>query len=380
MKKIFEIIVNSHRNRKIVLNFSVFIIFLLLISNVYCEELNTIPKTSQLLKQLNIARSQSLNISECLDLYDNPAYLEFSSRSQLNFSIIRLPQTKTYVMFPSIMAEVGKETHVSYVSNANSIETLEYFTPLGKLGSISLELILSQSGEFSRVNSEGKSINEFPENDLLLIFGYAKKISNTSLGMDAKFIRSKKIDQEREKTFIRGFMYDIGLMQKIGNFTIGGIWRNLSNGLSAPTNSSLNSRFELRDSFNFGIEYKFIPLQNVVSLLGLEITPPFKNGFRGNLLGVFCYRNWLDLKFGYVRDVSDNFILENEIKEIDYFKLNSLEKIDGFTFGVGLRINRLKLDFAFIPMYKLLSDSEDFKILKKDNNNYTFSLSASYGF
>ena len=102
------------------------------------------------------------------------------------------------------------------------------------LGTIGFDLVFSHTGNFSRVNSEGKAINEFPENDLVIAFGYAKKILNTALGMDAKFIRSKALDQEGEKTFVRGFVYDIGIIQKAGDLKIGAVLKNLSNGLSHP--------------------------------------------------------------------------------------------------------------------------------------------------
>lgn len=286
-----------------------------------------------------------------------------------------------HVAFPSaIEAEAIDQplTSVWEVSSlAYSVESVKYSMPMGKFGNVGLDLTFSHTGNFSRVNTEGKSINEFPENDLIVTFGYAKKLSDTALGVNAKFVRSKTLDHEGEKTFIRGFVYDIGMIQKTGNFKIGAVLKNISNGLSSPTNSSSVSRFELEKSFYLGAAYYYIPLQELELLVELDLNPPFKHGFRGNLVSELCYRGWLDLRIGYVRDVSDAFILGDEtvFKEMDYFELDPLEKIEGLTFGVGLRKGKFGLDVAWTPVYKLRTKSENFSMLM-DGNDFSFSLST----
>lgn len=388
-----ERIMHKSFYRKLILNLFILLVFLSSLSSVCSKEVNLKLRTAQLLKQLTTTRNQGMGGSLAVSgkdtesLHDNPAGLAFIQNSQLNFSLFRFPETEAYVTFPSKIEDFGNETHsiapyFSMVrSRAYGTESVKYSIPLGQFGNIGWDLIFSHTGKFSRVNSKGKAINEFPESDLVIAFGYAKKLSNTALGVDTKFIRSKALDKESERTFVRGFVYDIGLIQKAGNFKFGAVWKNLSNGLSRPTNSSSVSRFELKNSLHIGATYHYVPLQEVELLFVLGVNPPFKHGIRGNIGSELCYRNWLSIRIGYVKDISDAFILTDESdedeNEKEYFNLDSLERTEGLTFGIGLQTGKLRLDLAFIPGYKLRTESKDFKLLM-DDNNYSFSLSASY--
>lgn len=357
--------------RKLILHSFISLIFLFSLSSVYSKEVNLKIRTNQFLENL-----------KTLSVHDNPAELAFSSHSQINFSLLRFPATTGYVMFPSTIENSGNEAHspapyLSMVSSrASAIESVKYSTSLGQLGNIGFDLFLSHTGKFSRVNSEGKAVNEFPESDLVIASKYAKKFSNTGLGINAKFIRTKALDQEGEKTFVRGFVYDIGLIQKAGNFKFSLFWNNLSNGLSHPTNSSSASRFELKSSLHLGAAYHYVPLQDVELLFELDANPPFKHSIRGNIGTELRYRNWLNLRIGYLKDISDAFILadESDTDNTGYFTLDSLEEIEGLTFGIGLQISKLRLDLVCTPCYKLRAESDNSRLFM-DDNNYRFSLS-----
>jgi len=319
---------------------------------------------------------------------NNPAGLALRNEGMASFNLTRFARTVAVI---SKLNNADKyEDYSRYDSDAWGMESLNFVFSAGKLGMIGLNTVFRHEGKFSRVDEEGIAVNTFPENDFAFTLGYGKKLATgTYIGFDAKFIRSKvqsevdvQIGQSDEEetgevsqsvgNIGRGYAYNLGFIQSLNrHWRIGGVIRNLSNGLSF---SSPEIADELRRDAIVGVTYQRSDVGDTSFKLGCDINPPFKGGIRGNVGGAIWYRQLIGLRLGYVRYTQERFEPVLKIASGNIIKEERTFLTEGFTFGVGLRYNKLEINFAHTPQRKPKAEDDENLRLEEGNSIVSFSI------
>ena len=314
------------------------------------------------------------SISGINALNSNPAGLSFIDTNRFTTHVSRFPRTVAVV---AKLNDIERyEDHNQYALRASGIEFINYSKPLAEKGGIGFNFAVGHEGRFSRVNHLGKATNGFPETDFAVGISYAVKLfRGFALGADARWLRSKVQDPEGKSHIGHGYTYNFGLIQQLGeHLRVGGVIRNLSNGLSFTDNSipdRIHRNILLGGSYQF--HHKDVAIQ-----VGFDLNPPFENGIRTNFGGTVWYRDFIGGRIGYLRHIEKRFdsILNLETDQIEFE--DRLWKAKGLTLGLGLQVRGVYINAAYTPqMRPTENDGEQIRI-ETGKSVYAFSIGQRF--
>ena len=307
----------------------------------------------------------------------NPAGIGINDDSRFGVHIARFPRTVATVAKPNISNEY--EDYSQYDHHASGIETLNWVFPFGKFGTLGVAVSTGHEGSFRRVSHEGRALNNFPENNLATGVGYGLEfIEGTLIGIDAKWIRSKITDASGIEHFGRGYSYNVGLIQKIGQtLQVGVVLRNLSNGLSFA-DSTVPDKIN-RDVI-FGVAYKH-EIRDFSLRIGLDFHPPFADGIRTNVGSEIWFRDRVVGRIGYLRDTDQRYLPVMPVTTIADSSVEMEDRVwlaEGLSLGLGLRVGNFLINASHTPQFKpTVSDKERLHIVQ-GTSVYTFSIGQKF--
>ena len=325
-------------------------------------------------KHLRMGDNFVSSISGINALNSNPAGLSFINSNRLVTNVSRFPRTVAII---TKLNDVERyEDHSQYALRASGLEFINYSKPLGTAGGFGFDFAIGHEGRFSRVNNLGKATNSFPETDFAIGVSYAvKPFRGFAVGADARWLRSKVQDGEGNRHIGHGYAYNLGLIQQLGkHLRIGGMIRNLSNGLSFTDNSipdRIHRDILLCGSYQF--HYKDVDIQ-----IGLDLNPPFEDGVRTNFGGTVWYRNFIGGRIGYLRHTEKRFgsILSLETGQAD--SEDRLWKTEGLTLGLGLQVSGIYINAAYTPQIRPTeNDGEQIRV-ESGKSVYSFSIEQRF--
>lgn len=304
----------------------------------------------------------------------NPAGIGINDDSRSCVHIARFPRTVAMVAKPNINNDY--EDYSRYDLHASGIETVNWVFPFGKFGTLGVTVSTRHEGQFHRVSHEGKALNSFPENNLATGLGYGLEfIEGTVIGIDAKWIRSKITDESGTEHFGRGYSYNVGLIQKVGEtLQVGVVLRNLSNGLSF-TDSTVPD--EINRDVVFGVAYKR-EITDFSLLIGLDFHPPFADGIRTNVGAEIWFRNRVSGRIGYLRDTDQRYLPVTTIADSSVEMEDRVWLAEGLCLGLGFRFGNFLINVSHTPQFKpTVSDKERLHI-GQGTSVYTFSIGQKF--
>ena len=314
------------------------------------------------------------SISGINALNSNPAGLSFLDNDRFVTHISRFPRTVAVI---AKLNDIERyEDHNQSTLPASGLEFINYSKPLGAAGGIGFDLAVGHQGRFSRVNHLGKATNSFPETDFAVGIGYGVTLfQGFAFGANARWLRSKVQDVEGARHIGHGYAYNLGVIQQLGeHIHIGGVIRNLSNGLSF-TNNAIPDRI-YRDVViggGYQFDHKDIAIQ-----IGLDLSPPFEDGIRTNFGGTIWYRGFIGGRIGYLRHTEKQFgsILNLETDQVEFE--DRLWKTEGLTLGLGLQVRQIYINAAYTPqMQPTENDGEQIRI-ETGRSVYSFSIEQRF--
>ena len=335
---------------------------------------NTFLRRLASAKHLRMGDNFVSSISGINVLNSNPAGLSFIDSNRLVTNVSRFPRTVAVI---AKLNDVERyEDHSQYALRASGLEFINYSQPLGAAGGFGFDFAIGHEGRFSRVNHLGKATNSFPETDFAIGVSYTvKPFRGFAVGADARWLRSKVQDAESNRHIGHGYAYNLGLIQQLGeHLRIGGVMRNLSNGLSFTDNSipdRIHRDVLLGGSYQF--HYKDVDIQ-----IGLDLNPPFEDGVRTNFGGTVSYRGFIGGRIGYLRHTEKRFgsILSLETGQVD--SEDRLWKTEGPTLGLGLQVRGIYINAAYTPqMRPTENDGEQIRI-ESGKSVYSFSIEQRF--
>lgn len=172
---------------------------------------------------------------------------------------------------------------------------------------------------------------EFSVYDLAFAFSYSRKLTDKlSTGLNLKFI-SEKLENEDANAFA----FDLGALYKTGipNLVLGLNIQNVGTKIRFITQSA-----SLPLNWKFGLAYNLFPTYPVI--LTLDANKSENRDIYFGLGAEWWLGNNLALRIGRKFD-----------SRID----------DEFRFGVGLKVEDLRLDYAYIP-HNILGDTHQFSV------------------
>ena len=235
-------------------------------------------------------------------------------------------------LLPELAADVNYE-YLSYVQNTENWGTLG-----GNITFISY-------GTIQRTGEQGELLGEISPYEVAITLSYGTRVGNRlALGLGTKFIYSHLSDQgagaERGSGTGSSFAIDAGLIYKtpLKRLTLGAAITNLGPNVSYI---DVDQSDPLPRNLALGFAYKiFDTPYNKLTAVG-EINKELVDvGGIGNIVsqavknfGVeYWYANYVALRAGYIYD--------------------KIGDIKTSTFGAGLRISLLRVDFAYVPANK----------------------------
>ncbi len=184
-------------------------------------------------------------------------------------------------------------------------------------------------------DEDGIQTHSFISNDRAIIVSGAKVIDwipSLMIGCSVKFIK-----QSLEKEEADGIAYDIGFFYKtpINKLTLGFAVQNIGEGIKF-----VNEEDELPLNFKLGAAYKLLHDQILISC---DLNQPSTDEFRVNTGLEWVVWEMIEFRAGY----------------------NSNSATDsGITAGVGLKLKRFNLDYAFVP-YGILGNTQRVSVTGK---------------
>ena len=335
---------------------------------------NTFLKQLASAKHLRIGDNFVSSISGVNALNSNPAGLSFIDSNRFVTNVSRFPRTIAVI---AKLNDVERyEDHSQYALRASGLEFINYSMPLGAAGGFGFDFAVGHEGRFSRVNHLGKATNSFPETDFAIGISYAvKPFRGFAIGADARWLRSKVQDAENNRHIGHGYAYNLGLIQQLGeHLRIGGVIKNLSNGLSFTDNSipdRIHRNILLGGSYQF--HYKDVAIQ-----VGLDLNPPFDDGVRTNFGGTVWYRDFIGGRIGYLRHTERRFgsILGLETGQMEFE--DRLWKTEGLTLGLGLQISGIYISAAYTPQIRPTENDGERIRVETGRSVYAFSIGQRF--
>ena len=197
-----------------------------------------------------------------------------------------------------------------------------------------LSLTLSQVANLERREGPTENpISYFDEHDMSLGFSWARKINDKlDLGISTKFLY-EKIDFSSAT----GLGFDLGGIYRLrSNIQIGGAILNLGSKIKFEQESfNLPARYKIGAAY-LGHEKYF----NGDFILSMDLVKPNDNDLKVHLGGEYTYKEKFTLRSGY---------------QIGYDDRN-------ISLGLGLKIKKYAIDYAFVPFSSDLGNSHRISI------------------
>ena len=344
------------------------------ISEDFYASTNTFLRRLASAKHLGLGDNFVSSISEINTLNSNPAGLSFIDGNRLVTNISRFPRTVAVI---AKLNELERyEDHGQYALRASGLEFINYSKPLGAAGGIGFDFAVGHEGRFSRVNHLGKATNSFPETDFAIGVSYAVELfPGFAIGGDGRWLRSKVQEAENNRHIGHGYAYNLGLIQQLNeHLRIGGVIRNLSNGLSF-TDNSIPDR--IRRDVLLGGSYQF-RYKNADIQIGLDLNPPFENGIRTNFGGTIWYHDFIGARIGYVRHTEERFgsILNLETEQVEFE--DRLWKTEGLSLGLGLQVRGIYINAAYTPQMRPMENNGEQIRIESGKSVYSFSIEQRF--
>lgn len=307
-------------------------------------------------------------------LGNNPAGIIKSDGDRFVINMTRLPRTIAILSKQNF--DTDYEDFSRFEQRASGIETLNWVFPTAKFGTIGVGLSLAHEGSFRRVNHEGKALNNFPENNLAFGIGYGINLfKDTTVGFDAKWLRSKVTDTIGKEHLGRGYAYNIGLIQQFGKtIQAGVVIRNLSNGLSFVDPIIPD---KINREFIAGIAYQRDFSKTMVRL-GLDVHPPFTDGVRTNLGIEIWHNNRFGGRIGYLRDTEKRYASVYLLEDNDYEMEERIWKAEGLCLGIGVQFGNITFNAAYTPQFTPTVDEDERIHIVQGTSIYTFSVGQEF--
>ena len=335
---------------------------------------NTFLRRLASAKHLRLGDNSVRSISGTNALNSNPAGLGFIGSNRLVTNISRFPRTVAIITKLNDLERY--EDHNQYALRASGLEFINYSKPLGAAGGFGFDFAVGHEGRFSRVNHLGKATNSFPETNFAIGVSYAVKLfPGFAVGADGRWLRSKVQDAENNRHIGHGYVYNLGLIQQLGeHLRVGGVIRNLSNGLSF-TDDSIPDR--IRRDVLLGGSYQF-HYKNVDIQISLELNPPFEDGVRADFGGTIWYRDFIGGRIGYLRHTEKRFgsILSLETEQAEFE--DRLWKTEGLSLGLGLQVRGMYLNAAYTPQIRPAENDREQIRIESGKSVYSFSIGQRF--
>jgi len=332
------------------------------------------------LQQLTSAQSDGMGESFTAhstgvhSLGNNPAGLAYVEESELLINAHELPRITAVIMKEN---SDGKwEDCGRYDVEPTEMALVSYALPLSRFGKLGMSFAFHHAGRFIRVNEEGKAVNAFPKDDLILAIAYSLKIfQNFSAGFDAGTIRSKTPDDDGS-SIGRTYAMNVGVLHQIGKrVRVGAVLQNIGSKLSFD---SPNVPSSLRRRLLIGAVYAVKDSENSALSLSMDVNPPFDDGPRYNLGAEFLYAQRVTLRIGYLRNTEIHyeplFDLHGELPVYG----NRVWIRQGLTVGLGVRLGNVEINAARVPRREPVLSGDEKSRLEKHDPIMSFSCSAKF--
>jgi len=307
-------------------------------------------------------------------LNNNPAGLGLENGNELFFGSYRTPNLDAVIMKENV--DKDWEDFGKYSIKPTEIEYINYSLPKSKIGNIGLGLAFNHSGRFIRVNKEGKAVNAFPQDDIVISIGYGLNLGKgLAVGFDVKSLRSKMPSDEKDK-ITRAYALNMGFMHQISDRArIGAVLQDIGKELSVK---SPEKPKKLSKSFILGGMYNIRNSKNSSINISADINPPFKDGLRYNVGTELIYAKRFIVRIGYMRDTQTYIDPFYNISEDSYSNQKRLWIREGLTFGAGIKFKNAELNIARIPHREPKSNDEEKIRLENQESITSLSLIAKF--
>lgn len=315
-------------------------------------------------------------------LSSNPAGIALKRGDKFEVGLIRLPELITVVS--KRVGEEKFEDFGRYKFENSDLEFLSAALPLGRRSGLGLNFTFRHEGDFSRVDSNGKAVNGFPETDMAFALTYGLKIyDRLAVGIQAKRLRSKLSDKEDKKdgeasqiAIGQGYSFDLGFIHEINEQTkFGVVVKNLGKRLHF-INPDIPD--QLRKSVIIGGSYRIMDQENSSLTTEIDINPPFKDDFRFNAGAEFWYLQKLALRIGYVKYVQSRSEPFLRLADKKIIREKRLWNRQGVSFGLGLRLEPFEFDLASTPTFSLVEKRDERS--REETNESIFAVSIGKKF
>lgn len=344
---------------------SFWIIFFILVNITYCRSAEENEYTTDFLREfipvegIGMGGSFAAHNIGSVSLNNNPAGLGFMKNSDLFIRFYRAPRVKTVIMKET---EDGKwSDYGTYNVDPYEMEYIGYALQIGRVGNLGIGAAYKHSGRFVRVNNDGKAINAFPKDNLLIGLGYSIKMHrNFAIGFDIKHLRSK-LPSEDKNEIGKTYLLNLGLINCIGTRAkIGLTIKNIGKPLSYDSPDIPN---KLQRQIVIGTNYILKNTNKSKLSINMDVNPPFENGIRYNTGAEFLFMDKLAFRIGYIRSPA--------VYHEPLLNLNTGTTVDeerlwirkGMTYGLGLKIDAFELNIARAPHRQpKMNDDEKLRI------------------
>ena len=353
---------------------------LLFFSHVITSEANTTSEADRFLKQSLGAEYRGMGGSfvsataGANAMGNNPAGITNAKGDRFVLHMTRFPRTIALLSKPNFNTDY--EDFSKFDQRASGIETLNWVFPMEKFGTLGVAFSMAHTGSFRRVNHQGKALNSFPENNLAIGFGYGINcFAGTVVGFDARWLRAKITDSSGTEHVGRGYVYNIGLIQHIGNtLQFGFVVRNLSNGLSFIDPVIPD---KIHRDIIVGVNYQR-NISNIAIRIGLDIHPPFHDGTRTNIGAEIWYRDRIGGRIGYLRDTEKRYAPVYILDDLTFAMEERTWKAEGHCLGLGVRFGNFILNAAYTPQFKPTVSEDERIYLVQGTSIYSFSIGQDF--
>ena len=370
---------NFVQNYVVLLIICVILIISVITSEAFSET-NTTAEADRFLKQLLGAEYRGMGGSfvgattGANALGNNPAGIMNAKGDRFVLHMTRFPRTIALLSKPNFNADY--EDTIRFDQRASGIETLNWALPMGNFGTLGVAFSMAHTGPFRRVNHQGKALNNFLENNLAIGLGYGINcFGGTVVGFDARWLRSKITDASDTEHFGRGYAYNIGLIQHIGNtLQLGVVVRNLSNGLSF-IDPAIPDKIH-RDVI-IGVNYQR-DISIITTRIGVDIHPPFHDGICANIGVEIWYRDRIGGRIGYVRDTENRYTSVYLLDDLTFEMEERTWKAEGLCLGMGVRFGNIIINAAYTPQFEPTVSVDERIHIVQGTSIYSFSVGQDF--
>lgn len=218
-------------------------------------------------------------------------------------------------------------THATYV-DSGFFDYAAYAQSFGRAGSFAVGFEHASAGEITRRDDEGFETGSYTPRDLALSFGYSHDLKNWSLGISAKYIQSQITRSAQAAVFDFGALSPAILGEKL---RLAATVTNLGSPLkfndvseNLPLAFRLGSAYKFSERCSTSLDAQFPLRQRPSIAMGAEYRVPILQFLSATARAGFNSR--------------------------------SLQEIGGFsgvTFGAGLGLKQMSLDYASVPFGSL---------------------------